>query len=68
MEEQTHYIIRVGDGVNFINSSKYNCWGLNSNNNNTKHLLKNIKENFIFFIKFCLILNLQGCKRSKYNL
>ena len=45
MEEQTHYIIRVGDGVNFINSSKYNCWGLNSNNNNTKHLLKNIKEN-----------------------
>ena len=44
MEEQTHYIIRVGDGVNFINSSKYNCWGLNSNNNNVKYLIKNIKE------------------------
>jgi hypothetical protein len=52
MEEQTHYIIRVGDGVNFINSSKYNCWGLNSNNNNAKHLLKNIKENdILWFIK-----------------
>jgi hypothetical protein len=52
MEEQTHYIIRVGDGVNFINSSKYNCWGLNSNNNNVKHLIKNIKENdILWFIK-----------------
>jgi hypothetical protein len=52
MEEQMHYIIRVGDGVNFINSSKYNCWGLNSNNNNVKHLIKNIKENdILWFIK-----------------
>jgi hypothetical protein len=52
MEEQMHYIIRIGDGVNFINSSKYNCWGLNSNNNNAKHLIKNIKENdILWFIK-----------------
>jgi hypothetical protein len=52
MDEPTHYIIRVGDGVNFINSSKYNCWGLNSNNNNVKHLIKNIKENdILWFIK-----------------
>jgi hypothetical protein len=52
MDEPTHYIIRVGDGVNFINSSKYNCWGLNSNNNNVKYLIKHIKENdILWFIK-----------------
>ena len=52
MNEPTHYIIRVGDGINFTNSSRYNCWGLNSNNNNVKYLMKHIKENdILWFIK-----------------
>ena len=25
-----HWILRVGDGDNFINSSKYKIWGINS--------------------------------------
>ena len=52
MEEPKHYIIRIGDGVNFINSSKYNCWGLNSNNKNVKYFMKNIKKNdILWFVK-----------------
>lgn len=37
------WIIRVGDGVNFWNSSKYRIWGIQSSSNCGKHFIKNIK-------------------------
>ncbi len=47
-----HYILRIGDGNNFINSSKYNIWGLSSKNPHTMYFLKNVKENdVLWFVK-----------------
>lgn len=52
MDEIKHYIIRIGDGKNFINSSKYNCWGINSKTSNSKNFIKNVKENdILWFVK-----------------
>ncbi len=46
------WILRIGDGENFKNSSKYNIWGVNSNNNNVKSFIKQIKKNDILcFVK-----------------
>jgi hypothetical protein len=39
----TDWIFRVGDGKNFINSSKFNIWGINSETPFGKHFLNNVK-------------------------
>jgi hypothetical protein len=47
-----HWIIRIGDGKNFINSSNKNIWGINSNNSNNKYFLKYVKkDDILWFIK-----------------
>jgi hypothetical protein len=40
----TDWILRVGDGENFMNSSDYRIWGINSTSNCGKHFLKNVKQ------------------------
>lgn len=68
MENQTHYIIRIGDGKNFINSSKYNCWGMNSKSTTIKHFIKNVKENdILWFVKNKSKGNLIGIARYIKN-
>lgn len=37
----TDWLLRVGDGVNFVNSSKYRIWGIASKNGN--HFVKHVK-------------------------
>jgi hypothetical protein len=37
------YLIRVGDGTNFINSSKLKIWGVNSNSNIGKWFIRIVK-------------------------
>ena len=46
---QNHYILRVGDGNNFINSSNISIWGVKSKN---KTFLKKVKEgDKLWFVK-----------------
>ena len=40
----TDWILRVGDGKNFINSSRYRIWGIQSTNSFGKHFLQNVKQ------------------------
>lgn len=49
----TNWLIRVSDGKNFINSSKYKIWGIKKKNNNgAKNMLSNIKQgDKLWFIK-----------------
>jgi len=39
----TDWLLRVGDGMNFINSSKYRIWAVNTNLNYGKHFVENVK-------------------------
>tara|TARA_B100000900_G_C20498074_1_gene682533 strand:+ start:605 stop:1060 length:456 start_codon:yes stop_codon:yes gene_type:complete len=43
-----HWLLRVGDGENFISSSKYGIWGIQSSFN-SKHFLKNVKPGDILW-------------------
>lgn len=46
------WLIRVGDGSNFKNSSKFYIWDISSNNRNNKYFLENVKEgDKLWFIK-----------------
>ena len=41
-----HWLIRIGDGKHFINSSKFNIWGIDSKKkSNTNKFIKESKEN-----------------------
>jgi len=40
----TDWILRAGDGENFLNSSDYRIWGINSSLKCGKHFLKNVKQ------------------------
>lgn len=47
-----HWLLRVGDGANFINSSKYKIWGINTTSSFGKYFIKNIKEgDLLWFVK-----------------
>lgn len=39
----TNWILRVGDGINLKNSSKYKIWGINKTSSDNKYFLKNVK-------------------------
>lgn len=41
---KSHWLLHIGDGVHFANSSKNNVWGVNSHFGNTKHFLSNVKK------------------------
>lgn len=48
----TNWLLRVGNGENFKNSSKYRIWGIYSKNRHTKHFLKNVKPgDRLWFVK-----------------
>jgi predicted secreted protein len=48
----TDWILRVGDGENFINSSKYRIWGIQSTTPTNKHFIKNVKPgDRLWFVK-----------------
>jgi hypothetical protein len=47
-ESKIHWLIRIGDGTNFKNSSKYNIWGVKSNSN-TKGFEKLVKKGDILW-------------------
>jgi hypothetical protein len=40
----TDWILRIGDGHNFMNSSRYKIWGIQSTHSFGKHFLKNVKQ------------------------
>ncbi len=40
----TDWLIRVGDGTNMINSSRYRIWGIQSTTTNNKYFIKNVKQ------------------------
>jgi hypothetical protein len=45
-----HWIIRIGNGRHFVNSSVFNIWGLNSKNkSNTSKFLQNVKKGDILW-------------------
>jgi len=47
-----HYLIRIGDSANFIASSPYRIWGINSKNSDCKHFIKNVRPgDILWFIK-----------------
>lgn len=39
----TDWLLRVRDGVNFVNSSKYRIWGIQKLTSNGKHFVKHVK-------------------------
>ena len=46
------WILRVGDGKNFLESSKFKIWSLNSNTPYGKYFVKNVKQgDRLWFIK-----------------
>ena len=48
----TDWLLRVGDGENFINSSQYRIWGIQSTSPSNKHFLKNVKiGDRLWFVK-----------------
>lgn len=49
----TDWILRVGDGLNFINSSKYKIWGIQTNTSpHGKNFIKNVKPgDRLWFVK-----------------
>ena len=38
------WLLRVGDGINFKNSSRFKIWGIKSSNSNSKKFLKDVKQ------------------------
>jgi len=47
-----HWLIRVGDGKNFLAGAKFDIWGVNSNGTTVKCLLKNVKQgDILWFVK-----------------
>ena len=48
----TDWIMRVGDGVNFKNSSRHRIWGINMTTSDGKHFTKNAKiGDRLWFVK-----------------
>jgi hypothetical protein len=49
-DSKIHWLIRIGDGINFKNSLKYNIWGVKTNSNTTgfKKIVK--KGDILWFI------------------
>jgi predicted secreted protein len=48
----TDWLLRVGDGENFINSSQYRIWGIQSTTPTNKHFIKNVKPgDRLWFVK-----------------
>jgi hypothetical protein len=46
------WLLRVGNAENFINSSKFGIWGINSTTSDNKYFLKNVKPgDRLWFIK-----------------
>ena len=46
------WILRVGDGENFINSSRHRIWGVNSRDNNNRYFINNVKRgDRLWFVK-----------------
>jgi hypothetical protein len=48
----SHWLLRVSDGKNFVNSSKYKIWGIRTDNdksNKGKHFIKNVKHGDILW-------------------
>ena len=46
------WLLRVGDGENLKNSSKYKIWGISSKNSTNKYFLKNVKlGDRLWFVK-----------------
>ncbi len=54
--ENKHWILRIGDGINFKNLSKYNIWGINSEISNNKYFINNVKKDDILFKNQWLIV------------
>ena len=48
----TDWLLRVGDGENLINSSKYKIWGIQSTTSIGKHFVENVKPgDRLWFVK-----------------
>jgi predicted secreted protein len=48
----TDWLLRVSDGENLKNSSRYRIWGIKSTTNNNKHFIKNVKPgDRLWFVK-----------------
>lgn len=48
----TNWLIRVGDGQNFINSSKYNTWGCTTRTFSSEAFVNNVRKgDKLWFIK-----------------
>lgn len=48
----SHWLFRIGDSVNFINSSIHNIWGILSTSSMSKYFLKHVIEgDILWFIK-----------------
>jgi len=48
----TDWLLRVGDGENFKNSSKYRIWGIQSTTPDNKYFIKNVKPgDRLWFVK-----------------
>jgi hypothetical protein len=49
----TEWILRIGDGRNFISSSKYRIWGIQNNTSSSgKYFVKNVKSgDRLWFVK-----------------
>ena len=45
----THWLLRIGDGIHFKNSSSKCIWGINSNNTCSKSFIKKAKEGDILW-------------------
>ena len=47
-----HWLLRIGDGENFINSSNKQIWGISEKSPTNKNFLRKIKKgDFLWFIK-----------------
>jgi hypothetical protein len=48
----THWLLRVGDGVHFKRSTKFNLWGIeNSNKTNNKFIKEAQKGDILWFVR-----------------
>jgi len=45
----THWIFRVGNGKNFVQSSRFNIWGIRSTTNDGKCFIRNVKPGDILW-------------------
>jgi hypothetical protein len=47
-----HFLLRVGDGIHFTDSSKFKLWGVNSKDSPIKGFLKSVKVgDVLWFVK-----------------